>query len=245
MLKSNAGQSFTEVAHNLGISGEFVGDYFGEGWADFNLDGAIDFFAAGHIDKYRLFKNNNCPGTSLSVTLKGVLSNPNGIGAKVKTVIGSNVVTRFMLPSGGLHDFSELKLVIGLNGAYCTDSLIVYWPSGIVQKFGATNAGQNLVIVEDTVSTGVINNPSIMNNFQVSPNPFHNRFTVRFSLRQKRFISITLLNLQGKTIETLVSETVEKGVFAKQFDGSNLPQGLYLIRVRNGNHYLMKKMLKQ
>ncbi len=65
MLRNNGDDTFTEVAVSLGISGEWIGDYFGVGWADYNLDGAVDFFAAGHIDKYKLFKNNNNTGNYL------------------------------------------------------------------------------------------------------------------------------------------------------------------------------------
>ena len=149
MLRNNGNETFTGVAPSLGISGEWIGDYFGVGWADYNLDGATDFFAAGHIDKYRLFKNNNCPGNFLSVYLKGVESNPNGIGAQVDVWCMGQVISRNMLSDGGFHDFSDLHLNFGLDDALVVDSIIVYWPSGIVQKIGITNANHFITIIED------------------------------------------------------------------------------------------------
>ncbi len=42
--------TFVNVSVALGLSGEWIGDYFGIGWADYNNDGATDLFAAGHIE---------------------------------------------------------------------------------------------------------------------------------------------------------------------------------------------------
>jgi len=153
MLRNNGDETFTGVAPSLGISGEWIGDYFGVGWADYNLDGANDFFAAGHIDKYRLFKNNNCQGNYLSVYLKGVESNPNGIGARVDVWCLGQMISRNMLADGGLHDFSDLHLNFGLDNATVVDSIIVYWPSsGIIDVLNNVSANQFITITEGQAS---------------------------------------------------------------------------------------------
>jgi hypothetical protein len=45
LLKNNGDAPVTDVGRKLGISGN-MGDYFDVGWADYNPDGAIDFFSA-------------------------------------------------------------------------------------------------------------------------------------------------------------------------------------------------------
>jgi hypothetical protein len=153
MLRNNGDETFTGVAPSLGISGEWIGDYFGVGWADFNLDGATDFFAAGHIDKYRLFKNNNCPGNFLSVYLKGIESNPNGIGVRADVWCLGQRISRNILPDGGFHDFSDLHLNFGLDDASVVDSIIVYWPaSGIIDVLANVSVNQFITITEGQTS---------------------------------------------------------------------------------------------
>jgi len=47
LLRSNNGNNFTNVANSMNISGEWMGDYFGVGWADYNNDGIEDLFIIG------------------------------------------------------------------------------------------------------------------------------------------------------------------------------------------------------
>ncbi len=236
MQKSLFGVMFEEVATDLGISGEWIGDYFGVGWADYNLDGAIDFFAAGHIDKYRLFKNNNCPGTSISIKLKGIVSNPNGIGARVEVKTSFGKVSRFMLPNGGIHDFSELKLIFGLDGAYSTDSITVFWPSGIEQRIGQTQAGENIVIVEDTITTNqneiiICHAPT-----KIWPNPVSKNLNIEFYLLKDESVSISIIDLSGKEIMQLANETTTKGSYKRSFSIQDIVQGVYILQVSLGTN---------
>jgi hypothetical protein len=245
MQKSNQAVVFEEVGPSLGISGEWIGDYFGQAWADFNLDGAVDFFAAGHIDKYRLFKNNNCPGTSLSIKLKGVISNPNGIGARVEVKTTARAYSRFMLPDGGLHDFSELKLVFGIDGAYSVDSITVFWPSGITQQIGNTNAGENLLIVEDTLSTNISIHDTQQTNFKIFPNPAIDFVNISFYLSESNDIIISLLSFNGTHIKTLTNKNLNKGDNNVKVRISGLRPGVYILKLQSGNFIEIKKLIVQ
>lgn len=243
MQKSLFGVVFEEAGADLGISGEWIGDYFGVGWSDYNLDGAIDFFAAGHIDKYRLFENNNCPGTSISIKLKGIVSNPNGIGARVEVKTNFGKVSRFMLPDGGMHDFSELKLIFGLDGAYSTDSITVFWPSGIEQRIGQTQAGENIVIVEDTITTNqnkiiICNAPT-----KIWPNPTSENLNVEFHLLKDEKVSISVTDLNGSIIMQLTNETATKGSYNKSFSTKYLAQGIYILQLSYGTNKEYHKII--
>lgn len=243
MQKSLLGISFEETAVELGISGEFIGDYFGQAWADFNLDGAIDFFAAGHIDKYRLFKNTNCPGNSISIKLKGVISNPNGIGAKIEINIGSETISRFMLPDGGLHDFGELKLVIGIDEATTVDNIKIYWPSGIVQTILNVNAGENLLIIEDETANGQNEYEANESRVKVWPNPTSEMVNLSFYVQNEMEINISLTNLNGQTIETFVKKKIEKGIYNGNIDLSKLASGIYILKITRATHSEFHKII--
>jgi len=243
MQKSLFGVIFEETGTDIGLSGEWIGDYFGLGWADFNLDGAIDLFAAGHIDKYRLFENTNCPGTSISIKLKGIVSNPNGIGARIKVKSGNGEINRFMLPNGGMHDFSELKLIFGLNGAYSVDSIIVYWPSGIEQQIGQTNAGENLVIVEDTITTIQSEVIVCYEPTKVWPNPAKETLSVNFHSYKNEKIIISLTNINGQTVQILDKVLIEEGDFTETYNLGAFRPGVYILVIKSSKSTEFHKII--
>ncbi|NQT78363.1 MAG: VCBS repeat-containing protein [Bacteroidetes bacterium] len=243
MLRNNGDNTFTELAVELGLSGEWIGDYFGQGWADFNLDGAMDLFAAGHIDKYRLFKNNNCPGSFLNITLIGVESNPNGIGAQADVWVSGQRISRNVLPDGGFHDNSDLKLHFGLNGAYSADSLIVYWLSGIVQKLYGINANQFLTIVEDE-STGLEDERLNHANIAVYPNPCFNYATIRYRVPGTGYQVIELFSSSGIKMREVLNEIQIAGEHEIEVNVSDFPAGVYFYRLTAGEEVVTGKIVK-
>lgn len=245
MLRNNGDYTFTEVAVSLGLSGKLIGDYFGQGWADFNLDGAMDLFAAGHIDKYRLFKNSSCPGTGFLIRLVGVQSNPNGIGARVDVWSSGQRVSRNVLPSGGFHDFSSLDLHFGLNGAYSADSLIVHWPSGIIQKMGNVNAGQLITIVEDETTSAGQNPVSDGNgNLRVFPNPVMTTTTVTFHASGHEKVDIEIWGSAGREPSLIQGATVIPGTNTISLNLDNLEPGVYFLGITSGTIHLKAKLIK-
>ncbi len=244
MLRNNGDNTFTGVAPNLGLSGEFIGDYFGQGWGDYNLDGAIDLFAAGHIDKYRLFKNTNCPGSFLSIHLAGVESNPNGIGSRIEVWVAGQKISRYVLPNGGFHDYSNLDVNIGLNDAYSVDSILVYWPSGIIQKLWATNANQFITIIESE-TTGVGDAVMANQSFApiVSPNPLLEYGKIELSLMQPTQLTVSIFDLNGNQLEFSEHEKMDSGYQSINFDVNGLSDGIYIIEVRGTNFSYINKIV--
>ncbi len=244
MQRNNGDYSFTEVAVQLGLSGEWIGDYFGQGWADYNLDGAIDLFAAGHIDKYRLFKNTNCPGKFINIHLIGIQSNPNGIGSRIELWVAGQKISRYVLPKGGFHDYSSLDINIGLNDANYADSIIVYWPSGIIQKLWTTEANQFITIIEDE-TTGIEDAAIILQSLSgiVSPNPLSSIGRYEFSLPQSTQITVAIFDLNGKQLKLLKHEKMGPGKQIIKFNVNDLANGVYLIKARSANFSDIRKII--
>ncbi len=176
LYRNNQNGTFTDVGAAMGLSGQWMGDYFGTGWADFNRDGAIDLFAAGHIDKYVLFRNDSCPGNYLVVRLIETTSNYHGIGAVVKVWISAQCLTRFVVAGEGRHDFHSYEVEFGLDTYSAVDSLHVLWPSGFFSRLDSViAANQYLTIVEGEIGAHEqvpaklpSGDPRLMNY----PNPF-------------------------------------------------------------------------
>jgi len=245
MLQNNGDNTFTETGVSIGISGEWIGDYFGVGWADYNLDGAVDLFAAGHIDKYQLFKNNNNPGNYLSIYLQGVESNPNGIGTQVDVWVDGNMISRNMLADGGFHDFSDLHLSFGLADATTVDSITIYWPSGIVQEFGTIEANQFITIIEDESVGTETNEPIICYSPTIfSPNPTNSFGTLVFSQANESIVNISLINSTGNLVKMLLNEVLDKGSHKLNIDVSELQSGIYFIKIVNNLNSEIVKVVK-
>ena len=199
--------TFANVSVELGLSGEFIGDYFGVGWADFDNDGAVDLFAAGHIDKYRLFRNMNCPGNFLNVNLVGTLSNRSAIGAWATAYARGQSWTRFVTAGSGRQDYGSLTLEFGLATTAEVDSLVVHWPGGVVERVGPQAANQTLEIVENADPTGVGDGvPDVVAGLELSaaPNPFNPVTSLRFRLSEG-FASagLVVFDVRGRQIRRL------------------------------------------
>ncbi|MEN8223989.1 MAG: ASPIC/UnbV domain-containing protein [Bacteroidota bacterium] len=229
LLHNNGDGSFTNTTTQAGVQ--------------YN-DGAMDLFAAGHIDKYRPFKNNNCPGSFLNIILVGVESNPNGIGAQADVWVSGQRISRNVLPDGGFHDNSDLKLHFGLDGAYSADSLIISWPSGIIQKMYDINANQFLTVIEDE-STGTTDGIIESTDITVFPNPVSSTTHIRYSILDTRYSKLCVYDSFGRKIQTLVEEIQAAGTYTISFNAEGLQAGVYFYRLISGGQVVSGKVIIQ
>ncbi len=237
MLRNNGDGTFTNTAVSLGLSGEWIGDYFGVGWADYDMNGSMDLFAAGHIDKYRLYKNNNCPGNWLEVDLKGIWSNPNGIGCRSEAWVNGQKISRFMLPDGGQHDGSQLRLHFGLDTISTVDSLVTYWPSGVVSRFYFVPVNQVITISEDE-QTSLAVNPTY--DLTIYPVPANHFLTVKIAGLPEIKPQVDIFSSGGILMKTKL--VINENAI---IDVSTWPDGLYICKVIVSHKVFTKKFVVQ
>ncbi|ACK72949.1 ASPIC/UnbV domain protein [Gloeothece citriformis PCC 7424] len=161
-LYENQGDgSFVLVPDGWGAVGH-VG--FGAGdvvtTADIDLDGFLDLFVSygywleGFNDGPRkLYHNQGNQNHWLQIDLEGVISNQDGIGAKIVASAGG--VEQLREQSGGMHLWAEnhQRIHFGLGNHSIVDKLTVYWPSGIVQELENIASNQLIKIVEPSNSS--------------------------------------------------------------------------------------------
>lgn len=75
------------------------------------------------------------------------------------------------------------------------------------------------------------------------PNPFNPSTQITFAVPRTEQVELTVYNLLGNEIATLVNEVKSAGVYKVNFNASNLASGVYFYRLRTGNTSLVKKML--
>jgi hypothetical protein len=63
------------------------------------------------------------------------------------------------------------------------------------------------------------------------PNPFNPSTQIRYTLPQIAFVKLTVYNLLGKEIETLINKSQQPGLHQYTFNAANLPSGVYFYKL--------------
>lgn len=74
------------------------------------------------------------------------------------------------------------------------------------------------------------------------PNPFNPTTRIVYSIPQDGLVNITVYNLLGQKVQSLVNEIKQKGTYLIEFNGSALPSGIYFVRMQSGNYNEVKKI---
>src|SRR5574338_87916 len=119
-----------------------------------------------------------------------------------------------------LTNYRQANVLVRIGG---------YSPSGDTYYF------DDITIADSTGWTGIEDlNGVIPSNFELSqnyPNPFNPSTTIRYAVPVESKVSISIFNLLGQEITTLVSGVESAGYHEVQFNGMNLSSGVYLYRI--------------
>jgi hypothetical protein len=74
------------------------------------------------------------------------------------------------------------------------------------------------------------------------PNPFNPETSIRFEVPSSSFVNISVYNMIGEKVVTLVNENMEQGVYSRKLSAENLSSGIYIYRLTAGNTTITKKM---
>lgn len=94
--------------------------------------------------------------------------------------------------------------------------------------------------------TGINSEPGIPKKYclnQNYPNPFNPVTTIDFSIPANEFVSIEVFNALGERISELVNSKLAAGNYSVDFNGENLPSGIYFYRISTGEFAQTNKMI--
>jgi len=74
------------------------------------------------------------------------------------------------------------------------------------------------------------------------PNPFKQTTTISFSVPSISFVSLKILDLSGKDIETIVFEKLPAGDYTRQWNAAKMRGGIYFYRLQIGEFTETKKL---
>ena len=140
-----------------------------------------------------------------------------------------------------------------------------YFTIGFVEGAGTTTEPQDYNFIDQTVEKGVyvyrlkqidfdgsydysneieINFPAkefIL--FQNFPNPFNPTTKIQFNIPEKSFVTLSVYDILGNLISTLISEYKPAGSYTVEFGGADIPSGLYIYKIITPNFTEAKKMI--
>lgn len=79
--------------------------------------------------------------------------------------------------------------------------------------------------------------------FQNYPNPFNPKSKIIYQIAKTGFVELSVYDYLGRKILTLVNEIKSAGLYEVDFDGANLPSGVYFYSLSNGANRDIKKMM--
>jgi len=148
LYRNNGNGTFTDVAPSSNIASPTDG--FGVSWGDFDRDGDLDVVLVHHNSRtIHLYRNDGGNAQNwLFVTLRGVFDNRMGIGARLELFLGTRRLLREVNAGAGSKGQDAYPLHVGLGTASSVDSIVVRWPSGMVQRLYNVAANQRITIMQ-------------------------------------------------------------------------------------------------
>ncbi len=155
LFRNEGDGTFVQVAAAAGVNDEGFG--FAVAWFDYDNDGDLDLYvvnisnAVGPLPPNapnRLYRNDTTGHAWLSVEAVGTVSNRSGIGTVVTAVTGTQRQRREVDGGSGYLSQPSLPVEFGLGSATNVDSLIVAWPSGLVEVLTDLPASQAIRVIE-------------------------------------------------------------------------------------------------
>jgi len=100
----------------------------------------------------------------------------------------------------------------------------------------------------DLDATGIRQNntsqsPTQFRLYQNSPNPFNPITNIQFDLPEPDYITLTVYNLNGRKITTLISSYYNKGAHKIKWNAAELSSGIYYVILQAGSLCECKKMI--
>ena len=75
------------------------------------------------------------------------------------------------------------------------------------------------------------------------PNPFNPVTSVNYTLSDMDHVTLSLYNLTGQLIETLVNEKQDAGSYTLVWDAALVPSGMYFLRMETSNEMFHQKLM--
>ncbi len=127
-----------------------------------------------------------------------------------------------------LTDIDTLKKEGAWNGDFDLDAVVAV----------NSKAGTPTALDIDNHQT-----PAAFELQQNYPNPFNPSTIIRYNLSHARQVNLTVYDVNGRKVRTLVNGVAHAGVHQVRFNAENLASGMYIYRLTSGRNTVSRRML--
>ena len=184
---------------------------------DLNNDGFLDI-ANGSTIRYAIPNANNW----VKVTLQGIQSNRNGIGARVEIYGAWGKQIRDVRSGEGFEYMSTLNAHFGIGAATAITQIKVIWPSGTVDVINNPNPNEILHVIEGNFPLSLAEFGE--DQIRLYPNPTSNVLSI-VNVDKLNIENISIIDTTGKIVKKITDNFAEINV-------SNLSEGIYILSVQ-------------
>jgi hypothetical protein len=141
--------------------------------------------------------------------------------------------TNILRPENG-KGYDQFGLAVALENA---SSLI----GSRLNDNGSIDSGTSYFINIDNKTPPEI--PAVFALYQNYPNPFNPATVIKYSIPNPGLVTLTIYNILGQHVKTLVNDVKESGNYSFSFEAGNYTSGIYFYRLISGNLSVTKKMI--
>jgi len=101
-------------------------------------------------------------------------------------------------------------------------------------------------ILKNNSTTSIADYENKITNFELYqnyPNPFNPTTTISYSIPTKSNVNLTVYDMVGRDLTTLVNEVKEEGHYSVTFNAAELASGVYIYRILAGGYVQTMKLL--
>ena len=106
--------------------------------------------------------------------------------------------------------------------------------------WGGTPGAENGIVYNSNENEDTPNQFNLSQNY---PNPFNPTTNISFTVPQAQRVELSVYNMLGQKLSTLVNDRLGAGSHSFTFDAGNLASGVYIYRIVAGNQTETKKMV--
>ena len=131
------------------------------------------------------------------------------------------------------------------NNTWVSVSNAVVNTSTNMVTFSQSQVSSYIILTADKI-TGVTNYKNFVpDNFSLKhnyPNPFNPSTTIEFSIKENSNVNLSIYNLLGQKVSTMINQPMSAGFHSVQFNANNLSSGIYFYKLTTGENSKVMKM---
>ena len=231
-LYRNEGDGHFDQPFPLGLQGDTIPSY-AVAAGDFNQDGRLDLLVPNNADDaVALWENQGAAGQHwLQVSLEGVLSNRDAIGSWIEVYADGQKWVRYSHGGQAYLAQNSHRQHFGLGEISLVDSVVVRWPSGIVDVIAGVAADQVLEVLEGGGSPlSVHSTPPGAEVGRPFPNPAAETCMLAVKTDRAQTISMQLIDGHGRPIRLQEYQLTDREQ-QLEIELRDVPNGFYYLQL--------------